>query len=70
MNDIAEVAQKAFLEWRKVPVPQRVRTMFEYRERLTKNLDKIAEVITLEVLSDSNTFCHPISFAYIEAWKD
>jgi malonate-semialdehyde dehydrogenase (acetylating)/methylmalonate-semialdehyde dehydrogenase len=49
MNQIAEVAQKAYLEWRKVPLPQRVRTMYEYRDRLTKNLDKIAETITHEV---------------------
>lgn len=49
MAHTAEVAHKAFLEWRKVPLPQRVRTIFEYRDRVNKNLDKIAETITHEV---------------------
>jgi len=45
----AEAAQKAFLEWRKVPLPQRVRTIFEYRDRVHKNIDKIADTITHEL---------------------
>jgi malonate-semialdehyde dehydrogenase (acetylating)/methylmalonate-semialdehyde dehydrogenase len=49
MEETAAVAHKAFLEWRKVPLPQRVRTMFEYRDRVSKNLDKIAETITHEL---------------------
>jgi len=49
MNQAAEVAHNAFKEWRKVPIPQRVRTVFEYRDRVHKNLDKIAELITHEL---------------------
>jgi malonate-semialdehyde dehydrogenase (acetylating)/methylmalonate-semialdehyde dehydrogenase len=42
-------AQKAFLQWRNVPVTQRVRTMMEYRDRVNKNLDRIAGSITEEL---------------------
>jgi len=42
-------ARIAFNEWRKVPITQRVRTMFEFRERVMKNLDKIADIITHEL---------------------
>jgi hypothetical protein len=53
MKEIADVAHKAFLEWRKVPLPQRVRTMYEYRDRIAKNIDKIAETITHEAWLES-----------------
>ena len=42
-------AQTAFQQWKNVPVTQRVRTMMEYRDRVNKNLDRIAGSITEEV---------------------
>jgi len=42
-------ARMAFVEWKKVPITQRVRTMYEYRERVMKNLDKIADSISHEL---------------------
>jgi len=42
-------ASRAFAEWRQVPVTQRVRTMFEYRDRVHKNVDRIAASITEEL---------------------
>jgi len=45
----AKSAQTAFQQWKKVPVTQRVRTMYEYRDRVIKNLDKIADSISEEL---------------------
>jgi len=42
-------SQKAYEEWRKVPVTQRVRTMYDYRDKVIKNLDRIADSITEEL---------------------
>eukprot|EP01123_Difflugia_compressa_P010049 TRINITY_DN3558_c0_g1_i1.p1 TRINITY_DN3558_c0_g1~~TRINITY_DN3558_c0_g1_i1.p1 ORF type:complete len:540 (-),score=99.68 TRINITY_DN3558_c0_g1_i1:25-1644(-) len=42
-------SQKAFQEWKKVPVTQRVRTMYDFRDKVIKNLDKISESITEEL---------------------
>jgi malonate-semialdehyde dehydrogenase (acetylating) / methylmalonate-semialdehyde dehydrogenase len=45
----AAAAQAALPGWRATPLPVRVRTMYEYRDRVVKNLDKIAESITEEL---------------------
>jgi len=44
-----DAASKAFQTWRNVPVTQRVRTLMEYRDRVNKNLDRIAGSITEEL---------------------
>jgi len=44
-----DAASKAFQSWRQVPVTQRVRTMFEFRDRINKNLDRIGANITEEL---------------------
>jgi malonate-semialdehyde dehydrogenase (acetylating)/methylmalonate-semialdehyde dehydrogenase len=49
MKAAVDAAQNAFQTWQHVPLPQRVRSMFEYRDRVNKNLDKIAESITEEL---------------------
>lgn len=49
INKAVKAAEDAFKTWKKVPLPQRVRTLYEYRERVNKNLDKIAESITEEL---------------------
>jgi len=49
MEIAAETAQKAFLDWKRVPITQRVRTMIEYRDRINSNLDKLAESISYEL---------------------
>jgi malonate-semialdehyde dehydrogenase (acetylating)/methylmalonate-semialdehyde dehydrogenase len=48
-NSAVSAARNAFDGWKKVPVTQRIRTMFEYRDRVLKNLDKIAANITHEL---------------------
>jgi malonate-semialdehyde dehydrogenase (acetylating)/methylmalonate-semialdehyde dehydrogenase len=45
----AESAQAAFQTWKNVPLPTRVRTVWEYRDRVVKNLDRIADNITEEL---------------------
>jgi malonate-semialdehyde dehydrogenase (acetylating)/methylmalonate-semialdehyde dehydrogenase len=49
MQAATDAASAAFSTWKNVPLPTRVRTMFEYRDRVVKNLDKIAESITHEL---------------------
>eukprot|EP01127_Copromyxa_protea_P014051 TRINITY_DN3862_c0_g1_i1.p1 TRINITY_DN3862_c0_g1~~TRINITY_DN3862_c0_g1_i1.p1 ORF type:complete len:525 (-),score=146.16 TRINITY_DN3862_c0_g1_i1:103-1677(-) len=49
MQAAVDAAQAAFKEWQQVPLPARVRTMFEYRDRINKNLDNIADSITEEL---------------------
>jgi malonate-semialdehyde dehydrogenase (acetylating)/methylmalonate-semialdehyde dehydrogenase len=41
-------AKKAFPEWRDTSVSNRVRVMFNFQQVLTKNIDKIANLITTE----------------------
>lgn len=41
-------AQKAYLEWKNVPVMRRVQPLFELKRLLEENLDDLAETITLE----------------------
>ncbi|KKE80227.1 methylmalonate-semialdehyde dehydrogenase (CoA acylating) [Bacilli bacterium] len=44
----AEVAQKAFDKWSKVPVQKRARILFAYQQLLEKNRDELARLITIE----------------------
>jgi malonate-semialdehyde dehydrogenase (acetylating)/methylmalonate-semialdehyde dehydrogenase len=44
-----DAASKAFQTWKHVPVTQRARIMMEYRDRVNKNLDRIAASITEEL---------------------
>eukprot|EP01125_Pyxidicula_operculata_P006830 TRINITY_DN2346_c0_g1_i1.p1 TRINITY_DN2346_c0_g1~~TRINITY_DN2346_c0_g1_i1.p1 ORF type:complete len:524 (+),score=170.66 TRINITY_DN2346_c0_g1_i1:52-1623(+) len=48
-NSAVKAASDAFKEWKKVPVPARVRTMYEFRDRINKNMDKLAASITEEL---------------------
>lgn len=49
LQSATDAAQKAFLQWRNVPITQRVRTMMEFRDRINKNLDRLASSITEEL---------------------
>jgi len=49
MQKAVKAAEEAFKTWKKVPLPQRVRTMYEYRDRVNKNIDRIAANITEEL---------------------
>lgn len=42
------VAQAAFQEWSRVPVPRRARIMFAYQQLLVKHWDELARLITIE----------------------
>lgn len=44
----ANIARKAFKEWRKVPVTDRIQYLFKLKQLLEENLDSIAETITKE----------------------
>jgi malonate-semialdehyde dehydrogenase (acetylating)/methylmalonate-semialdehyde dehydrogenase len=51
-----ESSQRAFIEWREVPLAQRARIFFAFRESLEANKDELARIITREhgkVLSDA-----------------
>ncbi len=43
-----EAGQKAFQEWRYVPVPDRIQYMFKLKQQLEENLDDLARTITNE----------------------
>ncbi|MFP6776554.1 MAG: CoA-acylating methylmalonate-semialdehyde dehydrogenase [PS1 clade bacterium] len=43
-----DIADTAFLEWKKVPPSKRAQIMFNYRELLYKNLDELAKLISIE----------------------
>jgi malonate-semialdehyde dehydrogenase (acetylating)/methylmalonate-semialdehyde dehydrogenase len=48
MERAVQGCREAFLEWRKQPITVRTRKMFEYRDRVVKNLERIADNIVLE----------------------
>lgn len=48
MTRAIESAERAFLEWRNVPVPTRVRYFFKYQELLKKHQDDIAQILCEE----------------------
>ena len=48
LNRAVENAERAFHTWRKVPVPQRARILFKYRQFLVDHRDELARLITME----------------------
>src|SRR5699024_6658401 len=43
-----KVADAAFQDWRKQPVPQRARILFKYQQLLVDHWDELAKLITIE----------------------
>ncbi|MDL4842224.1 CoA-acylating methylmalonate-semialdehyde dehydrogenase [Aquibacillus rhizosphaerae] len=48
VNKAVEVAETAFHNWKKVPVPKRARILFKYHQLLTDNHEQLAELVTKE----------------------
>ena len=48
LDEAVQVADKAFQDWRKKPVPQRARILFAYQQLLVEHWDELAELITTE----------------------
>lgn len=48
VGNVAEHAQRAFLEWREVPAGDRIQYLFKMKTLLEENFDKFSEMITLE----------------------
>lgn len=48
LNQTVAVAREAFTKWSQTPIKERTQVMFKFREILTRDLDKIAQVISLE----------------------
>lgn len=44
----AEVAQQAFEQWKRVPVPRRARILFDFHQLLQENAEELARLITIE----------------------
>jgi len=44
----AEAGQRAFLEWRRVPVTERVQPLFKLKRLLEEHLDELARIVTNE----------------------
>lgn len=49
MRRAVEAAQTAYKQWSHVPVTVRARTMYEYRDRIMKNMDRLTSNITEEL---------------------
>ena len=48
LDNAAEVAQEAFLEWKEVAVPRRARILYKFHQLLTENKDELARLVTIE----------------------
>ncbi len=48
VNQVVELAQQAFPEWRDTPVIKRARVMFKFKQLLEENADKLCELIGQE----------------------
>lgn len=48
LEEAVAVAKEAFKTWKKTPVPQRARILFNYQQLLVKHWDELAKLITLE----------------------
>lgn len=48
LDSAVKVANEAFQTWRKVPVPQRARTLFKYQQLLVEHCEELATLITKE----------------------
>ncbi len=49
LDDIIKQSQKAFLQWRKVPAPQRAELVRLIGDELRKNKDKLGSLVSLEM---------------------
>src|SRR5512136_908866 len=48
VSDVIKAAKEAFVDWRSTPPMTRARYLFEYRNLLDENFEKIAEIIVKE----------------------
>src|SRR5699024_1028247 len=48
VDEAVKVADAAFQDWRKQPVPQRARILFKYQQLLVDHWDELAKLITIE----------------------
>lgn len=48
VEEIANIAHQAYLEWRDVPVVDRIKPLFRLRDLLEENIDDLARTITME----------------------
>jgi len=48
VNEAVRSAREAFPKWRTVPVTERARCMFRFKELLEKNFDELARIVTTE----------------------
>ena len=48
VDSAVQVAEKAFHEWKEVPLPKRARMMFRFQQLLVDHWDELAELITIE----------------------
>jgi malonate-semialdehyde dehydrogenase (acetylating)/methylmalonate-semialdehyde dehydrogenase len=48
VHEAAQVAAKAFVEWRRVPAPSRIQVLFKLKALMEENFDELARTITLE----------------------
>ncbi|WP_432723377.1 CoA-acylating methylmalonate-semialdehyde dehydrogenase [Staphylococcus equorum] len=54
LDEVAELAQKSFEEWKEVPVPKRARILFKYQQLLIENKQVLADIITKENGKNTN----------------
>ncbi|MFD1362446.1 CoA-acylating methylmalonate-semialdehyde dehydrogenase [Lentibacillus salinarum] len=54
VDQATEIAQKAFEEWKNVPVQKRARILFNYQQLLQQNQDELARLITIENGKNTN----------------
>lgn len=48
LDEAVKAAKEAFVKWKKTPVPQRARVLFNYQQLLVKHWDELAKLITRE----------------------
>ncbi|WP_027415692.1 CoA-acylating methylmalonate-semialdehyde dehydrogenase [Aneurinibacillus terranovensis] len=48
VNKAVQAAKIAFKTWKKVPVPQRARILFQYQHKLVEHWEELARLITME----------------------
>jgi malonate-semialdehyde dehydrogenase (acetylating)/methylmalonate-semialdehyde dehydrogenase len=48
VNEAADLASKAFKEWRRIPPPERIQYLFKMKDLLEENFEEISRIITME----------------------
>ncbi len=48
VNDAARLAGEAFVEWRRIPAPERIQYLFKMKTLLEENFEEISRTITME----------------------